>query len=192
MSVRACLCVRARVCVCLSVCCVRLIRPREKSQRADIFLPPRLSPVAAVPELCDICSLTGSLCCSSQHLARTRAHARARTHTLLLHKVWTYCWTIQTHTHIQLHQVNYLRQRAVFTVHTDTFWFPHGLCACVCMCVTNRLEHRHQSSTGFLSQNYRGMLMTKPNYRGLIAATFTKLITAKRRQALQVIHSVGY
>eukprot|EP00064_Thunnus_orientalis_P017562 superscaffoldBa00003771_g17646 len=29
------------------------------------------------------------------------------------------------------------------------------------------------------------MLMTKPNYRGLIAATFTKLITAKRRQALQ-------
>lgn len=34
--------------------------------------------------------------------------------------------------------------------------------------------------------------MTKPNYGGLITATFTKLITTKRRQTLQVIHSVGY
>lgn len=34
--------------------------------------------------------------------------------------------------------------------------------------------------------------MTKPNYRGLITATFTKLITAKRRYALQVIHYFGY
>lgn len=45
---------------------------------------------------------------------------------------------------------------------------------------------------GFYHRITGGMLMTKPNYRGLIAATFTKLITAKRRQALQVIHSVGY
>lgn len=34
--------------------------------------------------------------------------------------------------------------------------------------------------------------MTKPNYRGLITETFTKLITAERRDALQVIHHVGY
>lgn len=33
--------------------------------------------------------------------------------------------------------------------------------------------------------------MTKPNYRGLITATFTKPITAKRRYALQVIHYFG-
>lgn len=44
----------------------------------------------------------------------------------------------------------------------------------------------------FITELQGGMLMTKPNYRGLIAATFTKLITAKRRYALQVIHYVGY
>lgn len=44
---------------------------------------------------------------------------------------------------------------------------------------------------GFYQRITGGMLMTKPNYRGLITATFIKLITAKRRQALQVIYSVG-
>lgn len=49
------------------------------------------------------------------------------------------------------------------------------------------------SSAGvFITELQGGMLMTKPNYRGLITASFIKLITAKRRQALQVIHSVGY
>lgn len=45
---------------------------------------------------------------------------------------------------------------------------------------------------GFYRRNTEGMLMTKPNYRGLITAKFTKLITAKRQDALQVIHCVGY
>lgn len=157
-------CVLDWMCVCKS--CVRLIRARQKSRRADIFLPLRLSPVAAVPELCDICSLTGSLCCKSQRLTLPKTHT------------FPYCSSIQ------LHQVNYLRQRAVFTIPSDTFWFPS---VCVCM---NTLNSR--LLLGFYHRITGGMLMTKPNYRGLITATFTKLITAKRRKALQVIHYVGY
>jgi len=140
VCVCVCVCVRVSVCACVCVFCVRLIRPREKSQRADIFLPPWLSPVAAVPELCDICSLTGSLCCSSQHLT----HTHARTHTRTRMNTHNYCFSMQsehiaglypspilslslshthtcTRTHIQPHQVNYLRERAVFTFHSDTF-----------------------------------------------------------------------
>lgn len=64
----------------------------------------------------------------------------------------------------------------------------------------NGLKPREQRATVllwfflffFITELQGGMLMTKPNYRALITATFTKLITAERRQALQVIHYVGH
>lgn len=172
----------------MCVYCVWLIRPREKSQRADIFLPPRLSLVAAVPELCDICSLTGSLYCGSQRLAHTHAHEHERAHycssTRFEHSAGLYAPPPKTHTHAKLNQVNDLSQCMYLCVHVY-----------VCVCVRERWivwSSDTRVLLGFYHRITGGMLMTKPNYRGLITTTFTKLITAKRRQALQVIHSVGY
>lgn len=85
-----------------------------------------------------------------------------------------------------------MRQRAVFIVLNGTFCFSQSIHACMCVCDEWAGAPTLEFYWVFITELQGGMLMTKPNYRGLIAATFTKLITAKRRYALQVIHHVGY
>lgn len=89
------------------------------------------------------------------------------------------------HTRPHAHNATFDDDSAVFTVEIQNS-FVH----------TRRDEYFRSGGTkvllGFYHRITAGMLMTKPNYGGLITATFTKLITAKRRQTLQVIHSVGY
>lgn len=85
-----------------------------------------------------------------------------------------------------------MRQRAVFIVLNGTFCFSQSIHVCMCVCDEWAGAPTLEFYWVFITELQGGMLMTKPNYRGLIAATFTKLITAKRRYALQVIHHVGY
>lgn len=70
--------------------------------------------------------------------------------------------------------------------------FDFCMCVCVFVCDEWVGEPMPEFYWVFITELQGGMLMTKPNYRGLISVTFTKLITAKRRYALQVIHYVGY
>lgn len=96
-------------------------------------------------------------------------------------------WTIpvqSTHTHTHTDKVTSCKNIAVFTVKIQIFL--------VCAERWILWIGNTRVLLGFYHRITGGMLMTKPNYGGLITATFTKLITTKRRQTLQVIHSVGY